>query len=373
MDFEPAGLVGGQAGAHVREDVRDFHRLRVIGRGAPRAAAHLIENRPAPIDFSANQLRVLGKIGTRGRGGDRELELARRQRDRCKRSRKLVRRAGGERGQRHEALALRGALAHGFELLFASRERVGCLHEEIRHQYANALDHPLVSVGAGGDGFGRAVVAVSPRIGTGTLMAAFEAGHNDGPWERPDDYRKYSGLLRYTRGDAVNGVSVRGMAYNGEWNSTDQVPQRAIDDGIIGRFGALDTSDGGDSYRYSGSFDWQATAGSHSTRVTAYGIGYNLNLWSNFTFFLDDPGSGDQFQQADHRFVSGVKISHRRLNRWGARPTQNTLGAQLRHDGITKIGLYHTVPRERLSTTRQDNVGQTSGAEDRFLKLGIRN
>jgi hypothetical protein len=228
--------------------------------------------------------------------------------------------------------------------------------------YTNSLDRPLLQVAGGGEGFGRVLVAVSPRLGAGALLAAFEAGRNDGPWENPDDYRKYNGLVRFTRGDALRGFSVTGMAYHGEWNSTDQIPKRAIDGGLIGRFGALDATDGGNSYRYSGSFDWQGTSGNHSTRVTAYGIGYGLNLWSNFTFFLDDPDAGDQFQQADHRFVSGARLTHRRLQRWSNRQMQNTLGAQFRHDAIAKVGLYHTVARERISTTRQDRVGQTSVA-----------
>ncbi len=173
--------------------------------------------------------------------------------------------------------------------------------------YTNSLQRPIAQVGAGADGFGRALFAVSPRVASGTLLAAFEAGHNDGPWDNPDHYKKLNGLVRFTRGNAARGFSVTGMAYHGDWNSTDQIPQRAVDEGIIDRFGAIDTSDGGHSYRYSGSFDWQTTSGSTNTRFTAYGIGYDMSLWSNFTFFLDDPENGDQFQQLDHRFVSGAK------------------------------------------------------------------
>jgi outer membrane receptor protein involved in Fe transport len=225
--------------------------------------------------------------------------------------------------------------------------------------YASSLLRPIAHVSAGGDAFGRAFVAMSPRVGGGILLAAFEAGQDDGPWRNPDDYRKLNGLVRFTRGNAVRGFSITGMVYHGEWNSTDQIPRRAVDEGFVDRFSAIDTTDGGHSSRYSGSFDWQTTSGSTSTRLTAYGIGYDMGLWSNFTYFLDDQNNGDQFQQVDHRFVSGAKISHRRVNRWDGRPTQNTFGAQLRHDSISN-GLYNTVARERLSTTRQDDVGETS-------------
>ncbi len=150
------------------------------------------------------------------------------------------------------------------------------------------------------------------------------------------------------------------MGYGATWTSTDQVPQSAIDSGLITRFGALDPSDGGDTYRYSGSFEWQRSAGNAATRVTAYGIGYDLHLFSNFTFFLDDPERGDQFEQADHRFVTGGKITHRRLQRWLGRSVQHTFGLQLRNDDITSVGLYHTASRRRLETRRQDAVVQTS-------------
>jgi outer membrane receptor protein involved in Fe transport len=95
--------------------------------------------------------------------------------------------------------------------------------------------------------------------------------------------------------------------------------------------------------------------------VTAYGIGYHLDVFSNFTYFLGDPVHGDQFHQADHRFVSGASINHRRLGSWLGRSMQNTIGAQLRNDDITTIGLSHSEARRLLDTVRQDSVLQTSG------------
>ena len=99
-----------------------------------------------------------------------------------------------------------------------------------------------------------------------------------------------------------------------------------------------------------------------STKVSAYGIGYDLNLFSNFTYFLDDPDHGDQFQQADHRFVTGARVSHRRIGRWAGRAVQNTFGVQLRNDDISNVGLYHTGARALLETVREDAVLQTSAA-----------
>ena len=189
--------------------------------------------------------------------------------------------------------------------------------------YTNRLDRPAGASGRRRRGISARARGGSPRVGPGHVLAAVEIEHNDGPWTVPDNYRKVNGLVRYSQGDSVNGFSVTAMGYRGTWNSTDQVPRRAVDQGIIGRFGALDPTDGGDTYRYSGSIDWQRAGRNASTKVTAYGIGYDLNLFSNFTFFLDDPEHGDQFHQADHRFVSGVKVSHSRMNRWAGRALQH--------------------------------------------------
>jgi outer membrane receptor protein involved in Fe transport len=228
--------------------------------------------------------------------------------------------------------------------------------------YANSLASPIARVTGGGQGFGRALAAASRAAGAGTVLGALEVQHNDGPWRQPDDYRKVNGLIRYSRGDALDGISVTAMGYRGTWDATDQVPARAIADGRLDRFGTLDTSNGGESSRYSASVEWQRTRNNASTKVTAFGLAYDLNLFSNFTYFLDDPEHGDQFRQADHRFVTGGKVTHRRLGRWKGRPVQQVLGAQVRHDDIGNVGLYHTIRRQPLETVREDAVRQTSAA-----------
>jgi outer membrane receptor protein involved in Fe transport len=228
--------------------------------------------------------------------------------------------------------------------------------------YTSRLARPFVRIGGGEEGFARALVAASPTIAGGDLLAALEVEHNDGPWVHPDGFKKVNGLVRYSRGDALNGLAITGMGYRGTWDSTDQIARRAVDEGLVDRFGTIDTTDGGDSYRYSGSFEWQRTRNNGSVKVTAYGIGYDLNLFSNFTYFLDDPINGDQFHQADHRFVAGAKASYRRLGRWAGRPMQNIVGISIRNDDITRVALYHTVARHLLDTVREDSVLQTSVA-----------
>lgn len=226
--------------------------------------------------------------------------------------------------------------------------------------YANRLDRPIATASVGQDGWARVVAAVSPRIGAGHLLAALELNHNDGPWERPDDSKRVNGVLRYSRGTLQNGFSVSGLFYRGSWQSTDQIPRRAIDAGLIGRFGTIDATDHGRTARYSLVGEYQRTDSNALTRVTSFASKYRLNLFSNFTYALDDPDHGDQFEQADRRWVTGMRATHKRQVRWGQRLGENVFGVEIRNDDIPVIGLYHTAATTRLRTIRQDDVRQTS-------------
>ena len=226
--------------------------------------------------------------------------------------------------------------------------------------YVNRLDAPVLSLSSGTHGWGRVLGAASPEVGGGHLLAALELNRNGGPWDRPDGYERVNGIVRYSRGDSRNGISLTGMGYSADWASTDQVPLRAVTSGQIGRFGNLDESDGGRSFRYTAVADAQHSGKSRSTRGTAYVVRYGMNLFQNFTYFLDNPVDGDQFEQVDRRTIVGGRLSYRRLGHLGERHTESAFGVELRHDGIDEVGLYDTKARRRLSTVRQDDVSQTS-------------
>jgi hypothetical protein len=168
-------------------------------------------------------------------------------------------------------------------------------------RYASVLERPIGRISAGQDGWRRIFGAVSPAVGGGHLLLAVERARTDGPWRRPDDYDKLNAVVSYSRGNVSNGVAVRAMAYRGTWNATDQAPRRAIQSGVLNRFDGIDATGGGDTERYSLSADWQKTSSRGVTRANAYVLRCRLNLFSNFTYFLDDPDNGDQFEQADRR------------------------------------------------------------------------
>jgi hypothetical protein len=227
-------------------------------------------------------------------------------------------------------------------------------------RYANVLDRPIARVSSGEDGWGRVLAAASPRVGPGNLLVAAELNHNDGPWRHGDNYERLNAVVRYSVGDSLNAWSLTAMGYDGSWRATDQAPRRAIDAGTISRFEGVDDTSGGATGRLSFSGDWQRTTSHGVTRANAYALAYRLDLFSNFTYFLDDPEHGDQIEQADRRLVSGGQVSHRIVSRLSGRPSELVLGADLRHDAIGRLALLHTEHRVPLSTTRDDDVSQTS-------------
>ncbi len=228
-------------------------------------------------------------------------------------------------------------------------------------QLPGRLDKGVAELGGGADGYRRFLLADSPRVGSGNLLYALEVFHNDGPWARPDDYGKFSGMLRYSQGTAQNGFNLTAMAYQGTWNATNQIPKRAVDAGLINRFDTLDPSDGGDSSRYSLSGGWNRTGESSTSSANAYVIRSKLNLWNNFTFFQDDPVNGDQFEQTDQRVTTGLNAKHTLFGKWGGHDVENTFGVQVRNDNIN-VGLFNTVQRVRIGTTRTDHVVETSAS-----------
>ena len=121
------------------------------------------------------------------------------------------------------------------------------------------MDQPTALLQGGSNAYARALMLGSPRVGAGTLLYAFEGVYNNGPWVNPDHLKKYNGVLRYSVGDAQSGFSITGMGYQASWDATDQIPLRAVDDGEIPRFGAIDPTDGGQTHRYSLSAEYQSS------------------------------------------------------------------------------------------------------------------
>ena len=275
--------------------------------------------------------------------------------------------------------------------------------------YRNTIT-PTFEAGIGQYGYNRLFFASSPKVGAGNLLYALELYHDNGSFQRPDEYQKINGVLRWSRASDKSNFAVTAMGYSGTFNSTDQIPQRLIEDGVINRFGSLDPTDGGNTYRYSLSAHYDTVAPHSRTYADLYGFSQFLDLYSNFTYFLDDAtdyynvtanpitcntayatctpnaqhvssyssycpanggsvhgpaGSlapptfqyacGDQREQEDKRFVSGFNIRHT-FNLGGR--VQTDAGVGLRNDNISTVGLFLTNDRVRYAngTLSDDHV-----------------
>lgn len=225
-----------------------------------------------------------------------------------------------------------------------------------RIAYLNTLPQSLATLTGWSFGYRRALLAGSPDAGPGHLLYAVELEHNDGPWTNPSNFRKANGVLRYSQGTAANAFSVTGMAYTGKWNSTDQIPLRALDAGAVGRFGAIDPTDGGRASRHSLSVDWKQSEGSVSRTASFYAIRSKLDLYSDFTYFMNDPVNGDQFHQSERRSTAGGAASQSWVGRIGEHQSVTTAGIQFRQDTLSPVALHNTVAQRQLSVVREDRV-----------------
>ncbi len=226
-------------------------------------------------------------------------------------------------------------------------------------RYRSKLDAPLLVAEGGEDNYHRGLIAASPKIGSGTLLAAFDYAHIDGPWELPEDFRKLNAMLRYSQPLGPGELSVMAQGYDGDWRSTDQIPQRAIENDQLDRFDNVDPTDAGSSHRHGLSAEWAGAVGGGEMTALIYAVDYKLDLFSNFTYFLD-PENGDQFEQFDDRRIYGGDFAWRDTFDWLGRSQELTAGVQIRRDDISKVGLYRTIARERFGTTREDSVRQTN-------------
>jgi outer membrane receptor protein involved in Fe transport len=223
----------------------------------------------------------------------------------------------------------------------------------------DSVNKNIAEMTVGSFGYERVFGMGSTKMGDGTLLFAGEAGAYNGPWVNPDDMRKINSLMRYTQGTAQDGVSITGMAYSNKWNSTDQVPQRAINSGQIGLYGEEDPTDGGNTNRFALSARIAGTDDAGSWKANAYVVKSELDLFNNFTYFLSNPTLGDQFHQHDDRVMTGVNASRTLNGSFAGRRMETTFGIQTRYDDIN-LALTDTYQRSFLSNVRSDKVDEGS-------------
>lgn len=222
----------------------------------------------------------------------------------------------------------------------------------------NSLSHNSASFSLGENGYQRIVSLNQADIAGGKAIAAIEYQTFDGPWtDINEDIRKKNANLRYINEILDGELSINVMLYDNKWNSADQIPQRAVESGIIDSLGSIDTDVGGESSRYSVSGKYT----SDSVNASFYAIDTDLTLFSNFTYFLDNPDVSDQFEQADNRQIYGGEV-YTSVPLSISAGSSLTFGGQWRFDDIDNVGLYRTQNLQRTSTIREDAIKSNSYA-----------
>ena len=221
-------------------------------------------------------------------------------------------------------------------------------------EFFKTLPENFFKVEGGTHTYGRAVFGASQKLGSGNLLYGGEEYYYDGPWVHPDGFNKINGLLTYSQGDDANGASITAHAYHGKWNSSDQIPDAAQP--LVGFFGTLNPSDGGHSQRYSLQGEWHHQDENSESKIMAVVWYYDLDLFSDFTYYLVDYNKEDQFNQQDRRWVGYIDAHHTVFSTWFGRKMSNTFGVQFRSDWINN-GLYRTVNRARTTKTDYSATG----------------
>lgn len=232
----------------------------------------------------------------------------------------------------------------------------------------------FVSAGAGSFDTIRAVGMAAPVVNDRwrPLFAA-EIVHTDGPFVSPENFKKYKynlyGKLTYDL-DARSRIAVATSAYSGSWNASGQLPNRAVEAGLVDFFGTLDPTEGGASSRRNAYATYRLRPDNFSEFLAlAYVSRYDFTLYSNFTFFSRDPANGDGIEQWDNRTITGARASYRWLRQWRGILFDSSIGGSARADSIVN-GLAYTRARERLAKVVESEIDES--AVGLFVKEEVR-
>jgi outer membrane cobalamin receptor len=190
------------------------------------------------------------------------------------------------------------------------------------------------------------------------LYTAAEYARTDGYFESPQNFHRLNLFAKYNRWtNEQTQFSMQASFFDSKWNASGQVPDRAIRSGLISRFGSIDDTEGGNTGRFNVSArlskkyksGWQLTDQVYFSR-------YHFSLFSNFTFFLEDPVNGDEIRQRESRSLYGLTKTATHTGRLGNKKTQTELGTGLRTDRIGNLGLTKAVRRNLLAPVQQGDV-----------------
>lgn len=170
----------------------------------------------------------------------------------------------------------------------------------------------------------------------------------DGPFQSPQNFNRlnvFGKYITYLKGNDKLSVTV--SHFTSEWDASGQIPQRAVDSGLITRWGAIDDTEGGNTSRTNVNMAYHAILNDNlQLKSNVFYSHYDFELYSNFTFFLDDPVNGDQIKQKESRDIFGFNTRFIRDGHLGDFHAKYTAGFGMRHDAVNDVELSHTLNRQ---------------------------
>ncbi len=173
---------------------------------------------------------------------------------------------------------------------------------------------------------------------------------SDGPFESSQNFNRLNLMGKLvTTFDDESKLTLQASYFDSKWDASGQIPQRLVDDGTLSRFGAVDDTEGGFTSRTNLAANHMKVLGGNSyVKTNAYFINYDFQLFSNFTFFLENPIEGDQIMQQETRNVYGLESQFFNTRDFTDFSMFNHLGIGLRHDNIDNNQLSSTLNRVTL-------------------------
>ncbi|MEN9598974.1 MAG: hypothetical protein RL596_1285 [Bacteroidota bacterium] len=232
------------------------------------------------------------------------------------------------------------------------------------------LDNNFVKVEAGQFNSLRAIAGINllkPKSDrrNQAFYVAGEGAFTNGYFESPQHFNRFNGVIKYhgnLNSNTTLTASITG--FTSKWNASGQIPNRAVESGLVGFYGAIDDTEGGETSRHNAYVEWQTKLNNSAIlRNQIYYSKYKFELYSNFTFYKEDPINGDQIRQKENRNIFGYEGSYQKEFYLGKIQTETKTGVQVRYDMINDIELTRTKNRTintadiMLGDIRELNIG----------------
>ena len=169
----------------------------------------------------------------------------------------------------------------------------------------------------------------------------------DGPVESPQNFNRLNVMGKYNHYfENDDRLSILVSRFQSRWDASGQIPQRLVDSGEISRFGFVDNTEGGNTSRTNVLLEHTRTLSNRSfLKTNAFYTTYDFELYSNFTFFLEDPVNGDQIRQRENRNIFGFQSQLFQNYNIGNTAVELNAGLGLRYDDVDENELSRSLNR----------------------------